>query len=102
MLQGYQKRFLRGRAHALEPALATGRAGLTESWLTELDHELDRHELIKVRLSGDRVERGAEMATILERTGALLVASVGRVATLYRASTSAEEPLVIPKRAATD
>jgi RNA-binding protein len=99
-LAGYQKRFLKARAHTLEATLACGRQGVTESWLAELDRELDRHELVKVRLSGERDLRGAEVAQVLDHTGALLVGTVGRVATLYRPSATAEDPIVIPRRSA--
>ena len=97
-LQGYQKRFLRARAHVLEPSLATGRSGLTDAWLAELGRELDRHELVKVRLSGDREERSAELARVLEDSAAVLVATVGRIATLYRPSETAAEPIQLPRR----
>jgi RNA-binding protein len=101
-LKGYQKRFLRARAHALEPSLAIGRTGLTEAWVAELGRELDRHELVKVRLSPDREERSAELARVLEDTGSMLVATVGRVATLYRASSTASAPIELPRRGVED
>ena len=101
-LKGYQKRFLRARAHTLEPSLAIGRTGLTEAWVAELGRELDRHELVKVRLSADRDERSAELARVLEDTGSMLVATVGRIATLYRASATASAPIVLPRRGIED
>lgn len=85
---------LRGAAHKLKPVVMLGKAGLTEPVLAEINTALDFHELIKVKVAGDdRDERRALIDALAEKTGALLVQVIGRVAVLYRAAAK-EEPVV--------
>ncbi|MGH8809147.1 MAG: YhbY family RNA-binding protein, partial [Noviherbaspirillum sp.] len=44
---------LRSDAHALNPVVIVGEAGLTPSVLKEIDTSLNAHGLIKVRVFGD-------------------------------------------------
>ncbi len=83
-LSGRQRRWLRGRAHALKPVVQLGKEGLTAPVLAAVDDALEAHELIKVRLVGDRDEREALAADIADRTGAEAVGLTGRVAVLFR------------------
>lgn len=76
---------LKARAHALEPLVQVGHAGLTDAVITELDRSLTAHELIKVRIGGtDRDARTAMAASICARVDAALVAHVGKVLVLWR------------------
>lgn len=91
-----QRRFLRGRAHALKPVIQIGGKGLTDAVATETARALKDHELIKVRATGaDRVARDALFAVLVERTGSTLVHRIGHVAVLYRAN-HAKPGLIIP------
>jgi RNA-binding protein len=81
-----QRKHLKRLAHHRRAIVQTGANGLTDAVLTEVDRGLHDHELIKVRLvANDREERGAMIAEIRERTGAILVQRIGHVAVLYRA-----------------
>jgi RNA-binding protein len=75
---------LKARAHALEPVVQVGQAGASDAVLAEVDRALTAHELIKIRLAGDRDERKALIEAICGRTGAASVQAVGRIATLWR------------------
>jgi putative YhbY family RNA-binding protein len=76
---------LKGRAHALEPVVHIGSAGVTEAVISEIERALTAHELIKVRAGGqERDERAAIFETILGRTGAAAVQTVGKVMVLWR------------------
>ena len=76
---------LKARAHALEPVVQVGHAGLSESVAAELERALAAHELIKVRIGGaDRDARKELTAAICARTGAAEVQSVGKVLVLFR------------------
>ncbi|HEV2701062.1 MAG TPA: YhbY family RNA-binding protein [Steroidobacteraceae bacterium] len=91
-----QRRFLRGRAHALKPVIQIGGKGLTEAVAKETTRALHDHELIKVRATGaDRVARDALFAALAVRTQSTLVHRIGHVAVLYRAN-DAKPGLVIP------
>lgn len=68
-----------------------GRQGLSESALAQVDRELASHELIKVRLAGERDERAETAQAMAERLGCEVVGQVGRIAILYRERPE-EEP----------
>jgi RNA-binding protein len=91
-----QRRFLRGRAHALKPIIQIGNNGLTEAVAKETERALHDHELIKVRAPGaDRDARDALLAELAMRTRSALVHRIGHVAVLYRAN-KAKPGLIIP------
>ena len=76
---------LKGRAHALEPIVQVGQAGLTDAVVAETDRALAAHELIKVRVGGaDRSERTDMIEQLCARTDAAAVQSVGKIVVLWR------------------
>jgi len=76
---------LKGRAHALEPIVQVGQAGLTDAVVAETDRALKAHELIKVRVGGaDRSERTDMIEQLCARTDAAAVQSVGKIVVLWR------------------
>ena len=83
-LTGSQRKKLRGLAHSLDPVVWVGQRGLTEAVVEEIDLALDSHELIKVKLEGDRDERREQAEEIAERLQAALAGTIGTVAILYR------------------
>ena len=83
-LTGKQKRSLRGLAHSLKPVVHVGREGLNGGAASEIENALDHHELIKVRLGGDRDERKAAIASIEEQVKCGVAGTVGAIVVLYR------------------
>lgn len=80
-----ERAHLKARAHALEPVVRVGHAGLTDAAVGSIDKALEAHELIKVRIGeGDREDRAEISAAITARTGAAVVQRVGRVLILWR------------------
>jgi RNA-binding protein len=76
---------LKGRAHALEPIVFLGQAGLTDAVVVETDRALTAHELIKVKIgAADREARAAIIDDLCVRTDAAAVQRVGKVAVLWR------------------
>lgn len=76
---------LKARAHALEPVVRLGHAGLTDSLVAEVDRALTALELIKVRVGGDdRDARNAVSDALCERTDAVSVQRVGKILVLWR------------------
>jgi RNA-binding protein len=84
-LTNKQRRWLKGQAHSLDPFIHVGKGGLSEGVLEQAEAALARHELVKARFSAEREERSAQAADLAARTGAELIATIGRVAILYRA-----------------
>jgi putative YhbY family RNA-binding protein len=93
MLTPRQRAHLKGRAHALEPVVFVGQAGLSESVIAEVDRALTAHGLIKAKLAGaSREDRERLTADICARTDAVAVQNVGRVVVLWRPRPD-DEPL---------
>lgn len=90
-LKGSQRSHLRGLAHDLRPAIQVGKEGLSEAVLDALDGALERSELIKVQLAGERDERRQLTDVVQERLGAECVGQVGRMAIFYRRQPDPEK-----------
>ena len=85
-----ERAHLKARAHALEPVVQIGGAGVTDALVAEVDRALTAHELIKVKISvDDREERVATGDDLCARTGATAVHRVGKVIILWRARADA-------------
>ena len=63
---------------------------MTTGALREVEAALEHHELIKVRLSGDRHERADWSADIASQTRSAVVGAVGRIVILYRRAKDPE------------
>ena len=62
---------LKARAHALEPRVQVGGAGVTDALIAEVDRALTAHELIKVKIPvDDRAARNAIADEVCARVGA--------------------------------
>jgi RNA-binding protein len=85
VLQGRQRRYLRGLGHHLDPVVQVGKERISEGLVGALDAALEQHELIKVRLAeslaGDRHRIADALA---EAAAAELVQVLGRTLLLYR------------------
>ena len=92
-LSSDERRALRARAHALDPVVRIGDAGLTDAVVAETDRALAAHGLVKVRVSGDdRAAREAAGADLERRLGCARVQSIGKVLVLWRPGSRADEP----------
>lgn len=83
-LTARERAHLKARAHALEPVVQLGSAGVTDAVVTEVDRALSAHELIKVKIAGERDERAATGDELCARTGATAVHRVGKILILWR------------------
>jgi len=88
-LNSAQTKQLKSLAHPLKPVVRMGQKGLTDAVIAEIELALDHHELIKVKVAGDRDERTEVVSTILERTKAVRVALTGGIVVLYRRNPEA-------------
>lgn len=95
-ITGKQKHHLRGLAHKLKPVVLTGDAGITDAIIDKIVVELERHELIKVRVA-DGPQTARDIGpSLAERTTSQLVQVIGKVVILYRARKK-EPVIVLPK-----
>jgi putative YhbY family RNA-binding protein len=91
-----QRSDLRSEAHALNPVVIIGEAGLTAPVLKEIALCLDAHGLIKIRVFGDdRDARIAIYESICEQLGAAPIQHIGKLLVIYRPKKDAakEKPV---------
>lgn len=95
-LSNRQVRHLRGLTHHIKPVVMVGDKGLNENVMAEIESALDHHELVKIKLRGDRETRAAWQETIRNSCGAEQVHSIGQVACFFRRNP--EKPVItLPK-----
>ncbi|BCA85609.1 RNA-binding protein [Enterococcus saigonensis] len=87
-LRGKQKRFLRSKAHHLQPIFQIGKGGISGPMIIQIGEALEKRELIKVSLLQNTDEIATEVAQILtEEVNCQVVQIIGRVLVLYRPSS---------------
>jgi RNA-binding protein len=78
------KKSLKAKCHHLDTVVRLGSSGLTEAVHAEIDLALNCHELIKIKLVGDKEER-KELATIIaEWHNAEAINQIGYQLCVYR------------------
>ena len=83
-LTGKQRRHLRSLGHHLDPVVQLGKLGLTSGVIAATTDALESHELIKVRINGDREQRVSTLAAIIESAAAIKVQATGGTALIYK------------------
>jgi RNA-binding protein len=92
-LTGKQKNYLRGLGHHLKPLVQIGKDGLTADFVENLDAELERHELIKIKVLENAPEDKKSIAASIEKkAGCAVVQIIGKIVLVYRPSK--EEPKI--------
>jgi len=87
-----QQKFLRGLSHHIHPVVIVAGKGLSDNVMHEIENALEKHELVKVKLRADRDQRAEFTDSIVKRTGAELVHSIGQNITLFRRNP--DEPVI--------
>lgn len=101
-LKGFQKRFLRGLAHALKPVVFVGQKGFTPSLVDAIDDALDHHELVKVKFVDfkEKEKKLALVEKIEQSVTCEMVGLVGHIATFFRQQSDPEKRKInLPKHA---
>ena len=84
MLTQNQKKQLKSLAAKLELKYQIGKKEISPTLIDMLDKALTAHELIKIKIAGEREAREAAAQEISEKSGAALVQIVGGNATLFK------------------
>lgn len=79
-----QLKELRAKSHTLEPILQIGKDGLTDGVVKEVQVQLKKRKLVKVKLLPAAGERERLTRELVEKTQAELVRQVGRIVVLYK------------------
>lgn len=90
-LSGFQRNFLRKKAHDLKPVVMLGKNGLTEKVTRAIDKALEDHELIKVKFVDYKDEKKILARTVSENLDANLISVIGNIAIIYRESSDPEK-----------
>ena len=84
MLSQQDKKKFRAIGHHLKPVVTIAGNGLSESVLAEIERALADHELIKVRINGDREQRVSTLTAITESANAIKIQATGGTALIYK------------------
>jgi RNA-binding protein len=96
-LTGKQKSYLRSLAHKLKPVVQIGHQGVTKGVLSALSDALERHELVKVKVSGEAEVDAGEIGPQIEKATKSQVAQViGHTLVIYK--RRAENPKIVLPR----
>jgi RNA-binding protein len=89
MLTGKQKRFLRSKAHHIQPIFQVGKGGVNSNLVKQVEEALEARELIKVSVLQNCEEDKETVAEELS-TGskAELVQVIGSTIVLYKESSN--------------
>ena len=80
-----QRKEHRALAHHLDPVVHVGGDGLTAAVVKEINHALNSHGLIKVRMfSDDRDARGAMLLELADKLSAAPIQHIGKLLVLWR------------------
>lgn len=87
MLTGKQKRYLRSKAHHLDPIFQVGKGGVNENMTKQIGEALEVRELIKISiLQNCDVDKEDVAAALIKDTDAELVQIIGKIIVLYKES----------------
>ncbi|MEZ4266947.1 MAG: YhbY family RNA-binding protein [Myxococcota bacterium] len=93
-LASAERKRLRGLAHSIEPSVLIGKAGLTDDVVEAALAAVERHGLIKVKLTPQAdLDKHAAARDIAFATGSDLVQQIGKTALLFRPDVALEPPV---------
>jgi RNA-binding protein len=96
MLTGKQKRFLRSKAHHLNPIFQVGKGGVNENMIKQIKEALEARELLKISiLQNCDEDRDTVADSLTKGAEAELVQVIGNMIVLYKESKENKQ-LVLP------
>ncbi len=90
-MKGFQKRYLRSLGHHLKPVVFIGKNGLTEAVADKIEHELDAHELIKLKFSDFKDQKKELLEQMASASHSEVAGLVGNTAILFRENSDPEK-----------
>lgn len=96
MLTGKQKRFLRAKAHHLNPIFQVGKGGVNDNMIKQISEALEVRELLKVSVLQNCEQDKDDAASVLSSGAkAELVQVIGSTIVLYKQSKENKQ-IVLP------
>ena len=88
MLTGKQKRFLRSKAHHIDPIFQIGKSGINDNMIEQIEETLENRELMKIHVLQNNFDDKNELAeTLSKATKSDIVQVIGSMIVLYKEST---------------
>ena len=100
-LKGFQKKYLRGLAHAMRPVVIIGQHGLTDALLKSMEQALASHELVKVKFNDfkEKDQKAEITEKLVKKTKASVAGAIGHTVIFYRENKDEEKRNIkLPKR----
>lgn len=94
MLNGKQKRFLRGLANNINAVFQVGKDGVNQNMITDVLNYLNKNEIIKISILQNCSQTKEEIANRFVDEGIELVQIIGKTIILYKKSENAKKPIV--------
>lgn len=92
MLTGKQKRYLRSKAHHLDPIFQVGKGGVNENMVKQVSEALEARELFKISvLQNCEEDKNVVAEQLSEGTGADIVQIIGNTIVLYKESVEKKQ-----------
>jgi RNA-binding protein len=92
MLTGKQKRFLRSKAHHLDPIFQVGKGGVNENMVKQVAEALEARELFKISvLQNCEEDKNVVAEQLTKGTGADIVQIIGNTIVLYKESVEKKQ-----------
>ncbi len=92
-LTAQQKKKLRAIAHGLNPVVTIGQQGMKETIHEEINNALNHHQLLKVKIIGEKQERVKLSAIIAQKHQSEIVQSIGSIVVFYRRNKDKDDIL---------
>ena len=83
-LSSKEKRHLKGLGHHISPVLQTGKEGLSDSMLLEIEAALEKEELIKIKIGRGELHRKEAVKIIQDKISVEVVQLLGKNILLFR------------------
>lgn len=97
MLTGKQKRFLRAKAHHMDPIFQVGKGGVNENMVKQIRDALEARELFKVSvLQNCEEDKSVVAEQLAEGAEAEIVQIIGNTIVLYKESAENKQ-ITLPK-----
>ena len=90
-----ERKFLKAKAHHLDPVVLIGQNGLTENIIQKTDQVLLSHELIKVKFLDYKDEKKELVEQLVQATDSCFVSIIGHIAVLYRPHPEEEKRKIV-------
>jgi len=84
MLTSWQRKYIRGLAHGLEPVVHVGKNGASAELMTQVDTQLNVHECIKIRFSDNKENKDEIVDHVTKKTSSDCAGIIGHIAILFR------------------